>query len=159
MPEVSTFTIDTKVLDELARTCEWRTEQVLRKAAFDLEAEAKMVADAWPARDTSAMINSIGVAGEGGDAEKAASQAQSDNPDAKITPLPRPEKGAFHIGPQVNYAIYVERGVQKKSTPGEIEFGTYKMNARPFLQPAFEFIRNVYSDPEVWRREFFKGIS
>jgi hypothetical protein len=140
-----TFVLDTKVLDELARTLDKRTERVLAMAAFELESEAKMVADAWPARDTGAMISSIGVAGAGGDAEKAASQAASDNPDAEITTLPKPEKGAFHIGPQVNYAPYVE-------------YGTYKMGARPFLQPAFEFIRKVYSDAEVWKREFLKDL-
>jgi HK97 gp10 family phage protein len=83
---------------ELSQKAHEQIRQVLRKAAFDVEAHAKKVVPV----DTGNLRNSI----------------QSSFPDEFVAV----------VGTHVEYAPYVE-------------FGTYKMAARPYLMPAVEKVR------------------
>jgi hypothetical protein len=53
--------LDTTKLNQLIATAPKKTDQIIRTAAFMIEAEAKKNIRAWPLIDTGALLNSIAV--------------------------------------------------------------------------------------------------
>lgn len=56
-----TVKLDTTKLNQLISTAPKKTDQIIRNAAFMIEAEAKKNIRAWPLIDTGALWNSIAV--------------------------------------------------------------------------------------------------
>jgi len=132
--------IDTRVLDRIIRNHPKKVSELVRKTAFKVEQNAKMRA----AVDTGAMRNSIYVVTPDSDSyTQAAGAAKAANPNAETSPLPQPT-GEFtaHVGPAVEYAVYVE-------------LGSHKMAAQPFLVPAVEQERAAWE--KAWE-DLLKGV-
>lgn len=117
----SVVEVDTSRLDRILRNLEGNIEEALSAVGFSVEGKAKNNAPV----DTGALRNSIYTRAYSRDGESMArAMVRAANPQAEITPLPAPEsRNVVHVGPSVNYALYVE-------------FGTNRMGARPFLSQA-----------------------
>jgi len=107
--------------------------QVVRKAAFDIQADAQTMAPV----DTGALRNSIyTVTDRGSDYSTALSQAMSANPDAAILPAISPEEASVDdltaiVAVGAEYGIYVEMGTSRQA-------------AQPYLGPAAEGQRQAF---------------
>jgi HK97 gp10 family phage protein len=132
--------IDTRELDRIAANSDKTAEQILRRLAFEVEADAKQMAPI----DTGALRNSIYTVTEKsdgyGDASgKAMGSAWKKAGQIRETePHPAPGKGEARVGPCVNYAEYQE-------------FGTSKMPAHPYLIPALEKVRGKFEEGTTFK--------
>ena len=147
--------LDMRELEKLIKEEPARAARIIKATAFQVEAEAKSRAPV----DTGALKNSIysNLYGQSGLARMAL-QAQRKTvvmrrraskrvraraqrwADKRYIPLPQP--GSVYeaiVGPSVNYAIY-------------LEFGTFRMAAKPYLKPAVEAARAQYA--ERWKELF-----
>lgn len=121
MAKQTTVTLDTRVLDAIVRNLGGNVADAVAKAAFAIEARAKVRAPV----DTGALRASIytSLAG-GGRSSDAMADARSRNPDVETTPLPVPrDKHTAYVGPSVEYAT-------------ALEFGSAGRAAQPYLIPA-----------------------
>ena len=127
--------LDTTELDRIVANSEMKAEQVLRRLAFEVEGNAKMLAP----YDTTALRNSIyTVTEKENDYDKAENAAKSKNPRVQTEAHPKPGKGEARVGPCVDYAEYQE-------------FGTSKMAAQPYLIPAVERVRSKFEDGSTYK--------
>ena len=107
--------IDTGRLNEILGNLGPNTQDAVRATAFTIEAKAKVRAPV----DTGALRNSIYTR-----VGRTPSQMPVVTGDAARAELPEPnEDTTAHVGPSVEYALYVE-------------LGTHRMAAQPFLGPA-----------------------
>lgn len=102
-----------------------RVAVAVRKAAFEIEAEAKSRVPV----DTGALKNSIyTVTDQGSTYGQAAGAAVSANPRSKEVPeMAKPPGVSAIVAVAIDYGIYVE-------------MGTRKMEPQPFLGPAAEIV-------------------
>ena len=130
------FTLDTKELDRIASKLNVNRDAIIRRAAFEVEGEAKQNAP----YDTTALRNSIyTVTGDHNGYSSAANSAQSKNPEVRTEAFPNPPKGAAYVGACVEYAEYVEY-------PGAVRKG----GERPYLTPAAEHVAERYNNGKEW---------
>ena len=121
--------VDTQVAEQLLKDIPEKTDRIVRKHAFAIEAAAKIMAPV----DTSALKNSIHTRTSKTDgAADAESMATSANPGYGFDPAPKAKKlGIAYVGAGMEYAFYVE-------------FGTSRTPAQPFLGPAVEQQRTAF---------------
>ena len=131
------FKIDAKVLEQIAKNLEIKTEAVLRMCAEEIAMEAKQLVT--PITKTGALESSIYVASH----KENVMPPVPGNP--VRVPLPTPEEMAFTVGPSVNYGEYIEF----PGRPGGKRAG---WAGHPFLIPAFEHQKQRYSDPSLWKK-------
>ncbi len=130
------FVLDTRELDRICKVLNVNRDAIIRRAAFQIEAEAKKNAP----YDTTALKNSIyTVTGDHNGYAQASRAAKAKNPDAETEEFPTPPKGSAFVGACVEYAEYVEY-------PGAVRKG----GERPYLTPAFETVTNKYNDGKAW---------
>jgi hypothetical protein len=128
--------LDTKEVDRICKVLNVNRDAIIRRAAFQIEAEAKKNAP----YDTTALKNSIyTVTGDHNGYHQAATSAKAKNPDVQTEAFPTPAKGSAHVGACVEYAEYVEY-------PGAVRKG----GERPYLTPAAELIANRYNEGKEW---------
>ncbi len=136
--------IDTREVDRIMKALDVNADQIIRMIAFEIEAEAKQKAP----YETTALRNSIYVetkkgAFSGGNQSSfgdVASNVAEKNACATVEKFPSPKKqGYAHVGPCVDYAIYVEY-------PGKVRRG----GERPYLTPAAEEVARRYNSGEKW---------
>lgn len=139
MPTSSSYTLNTRVLDSLIKNTDGNVTKAIAKAAFMVEARAKIRAPV----DTGALRASIYTAmARSSGANKAMSEARSRRPEAKVTALPVPrDDHVAHVGPSVEYGQAVELGSATRS-------GT------PYLQPA---LRETEKDIKALLAEAVNG--
>lgn len=113
--------VDTRELDRILKGLPGRTIDNNRAIAFRIEAGAK----ARVPVDTGALRNSIYTECGG-----KKSGTPGDNP------FPSPSGTDAHVGPSMNYALFVE-------------FGTRRMGAQPYLVPAVREVERALADQ--WR--------
>lgn len=131
MPRDIDIRIDTRELDRLIRELPGNRRLVVRKVAFAVKARARLKAPV----DTGALYNSIYVRlGKSGEMPAQGTQ-----------PLPQPgDDDTAHVGPSVDYGGYVE-------------FGTSKMGAQPYLQPAVNDVaEELRSNPQQFVGHVFE---
>lgn len=137
--------IDTREVDRIMKALDVNADQVIRMIAFEIEADAKIRAP----YDTTALRNSIYVEtkkgafsnGSQSSIGNVSSTVTDKNPTATVEKLPAPAKeGYAHVGPCVDYAIYVEY-------PGNVRKG----GERPFLTPAAEEVARRYNSGDKWK--------
>jgi hypothetical protein len=129
----TTIVVDTKELDRIAAKLSISTDSVIRAMGFETQGMTRNAIEAQDAIDTGAYWNSIEVV------TPAGGKFREKAPPAEVeADIPEPPDHAVHVGPTVNYAVYVE-------------FGTYKMAARPSLIPSFEAICRDYLNPGKWK--------
>lgn len=150
-----TVMLDMRELDKLISEEPSRASKIVRATAFQVESEAKNRAPV----DTGALKNSIytNAVGHYGAARmphifKTLNPTRKHRISKKVIarskkwasrkyvflPFPASAYEAI-VGPSVNYGIYVE-------------YGTYRMAARPYLKPAVEVARRQYA--ERWKELF-----
>jgi hypothetical protein len=129
----TTVTVDTRELDRIASKLGVSTDGAIRAMAFAVQDFTENSISAWPAVDTANYKNSIMVKPASG-----AEYRKRTPPDDVIVSIPTPPEHSVYVGPTVNYAVYVE-------------FGTYKMSARPSLIPSFEAVCNEWAGPDKWK--------
>ena len=130
-----TWKLDTKKLDAIVANCDMKTEQILRRLAFEIEGIAKQLAP----YDTTALRNSIYTVTEKEDNyQQASADAISKRPGIETEAHPKPGKGEARVGPCVEYAAYQE-------------FGTSKMSAQPYMTPAVEKVRGKFEDGSTYK--------
>ena len=130
-----TWTMDTEKLDAIIRDANMTRDQIIKRAAFEIEAIAKRLAPV----DTSALRNSIyTVTPKEDNYQQAESSALSKNPEAGMVEIPTPPEGCASVGPAVEYGIYQE-------------FGTSKMAAQPYMTPAFEQVKAKLEDGRTYK--------
>lgn len=114
---------------ELIRKSPEKAKELVKKAAFELEARAKLEAKV----DTGFMRNSIYTVTFAGSGYAAAKQAaEAANPDARmIGEVGTPGEYQAFVAVGAEYAIYVE-------------YGTRFMAAQPFMTPAVEQVRKSF---------------
>lgn len=134
---VTQFVVDTKELDRIAAGLSVKTDSVIRALAYDVVGNTQNYIEAWPAIDTSAYIKSVYASDSLGNNMPA--EPSSLRPNAERTKLPSAQQGEAYVGPSIEYATFVE-------------FGTYKMPARPSLLPAAEITMRDYVSPEKWKK-------
>lgn len=113
--------VDTSRLNQILEHLPGNTDQAIRAVAFAIEGKAKMKAPV----DTSALRNSIYTRTDKGsfsDGKRIANLPEVPGDPVRVE-LPRPNDSTAHVGPSVEYAIWVE-------------FGTDRMSAQPYLGPA-----------------------
>lgn len=123
-----------------------------RKAGNEVRDVARQIAEAVSLRKTGAMIKAIGVR----------RMSKASTPGKEYVAV-----GVFKVrgGEYANTKHNVRKqrvGKEYKVDPPEFywkfhEFGTVKMRARPFLEPAFKLTKNGI--PEVMRWEIIKGMA
>jgi len=129
--------LDTKELDRIAAKLGTNRDAIIRRAAFEVEGEAKQNAP----HDTTALRNSIYVVTDKEDNySQAANKARAQRPGVQTQAHPKPPKGSAFVGPCVEYAEYVEY-------PGAVRKG----GERPYLTPAAEKVMNKYNSGEAWK--------
>jgi HK97 gp10 family phage protein len=139
MPSAVIVKLDTREVDRIAAKLGVNRNAIVRKAAFEIEAQAKINAP----YDTTAMRNSIyTVTGKDDGYSKASGAAMGKGwtQGGRIvdtSPHPKPPEGSAFVGPCVEYAEFVE-------------YGTSKMAAQPFLTPAAEKVEQAYNDGSKW---------
>jgi phage gpG-like protein len=143
----TTVKLDTRELDRIMKNLSINRDQMIRKIAFEVEAQAKQNAPV----DTSAMRNSIYTVTAQQDGYGAAmAAAKGQNPEVETTPHPKPKNGAAHVGPSVEYAAAVELGHLTK--PFRKTYGAQRfVAAQPFLVPAVEQVGAKYNDGSKWQ--------
>lgn len=129
--------LDTKALDQIAANLDINVEAVLRMCAEDIASEAKILVS--PLTDTGALVNSIYVASN----KENVMPSVPGNPER--VKLPTPEKGAFTVGPSVNYGEYIE-------FPGKPGGKRARWAGHPYMIPAFEHQAQRYKDPSLWKK-------
>lgn len=128
--------LDTKELDRIAKQLNTNRDAIIRRAAFEVEREAKQNAP----YDTTALKNSIyTVTGKDNGYATASKNVKRKRPEAQTEAFPTPPKGSAFVGACVEYAEYVEY-------PGAVRKG----GERPYLTPAFETVTNKYNDGKAW---------
>jgi hypothetical protein len=130
------FIIDTKELDRIAAGLKIKTDAVIRAMAFEDVGMTQSVIEAWPSIDTSAYLKSVYASTSMGN--NMPSEPGALRPKAERTRLPDAQSGEAYVGPSVDYATFVE-------------YGTYKMAARPALIPATEVVMRDYINPGKWK--------
>lgn len=120
--------VNTDRLNRILRNMGGNTSTAVRQVAFAVEGHAKMGAPV----DTGALKNSIYT-------RMGNEQAPRQAADVAIVPLPEPEnKQTAHVGPSVEYGIYVE-------------LGTARAHAQPYLAPAVAAVADeLESNPDVF---------
>jgi hypothetical protein len=129
----TTITVNTKELDRIAAKLGASTDSVVRAMGFEVQGVTRLSIEAQKAIDTGAYWNSIEVSTPSGAKFRDAAPPSDVEQD-----IPTPPDHSVIVGPTVNYAVYVE-------------FGTYKMAARPSLIPSFEAVANDYISPGKWK--------
>lgn len=135
MSNISNVTLDMKELERLSYYSRRNIVQIVKRFAFRVERGAKKLA----AVDTGAMRASIhtrvidGSGTEQGDVFNL-------NPNVETVELPDPgeENTIAVVGPTVSYAP-------------NVEFGTSRQAAQPFLFPAVEQERQNWENGEYWK--------
>ena len=140
--------LDTKEVDRIMKKLDVNVDAVIRRAAFQIEGEAKKKAP----YETTALRNSIYVETKAGAfsgghqssystvAGNAAQHAASAGNAAKTEKIPAPTKlGHAHVGPCMDYAAYVEY-------PGHVRKG----GERPYLTPPAEEVAHRYNSGKEW---------
>jgi hypothetical protein len=129
----TTVIVNTKELDRISAKLNSSTDSVIRAMGFEVQGMTRNAIDAQGAIDTGAYWNSIEVLMPSG-----AKFRNSDPPADVEQDIPTPPEHAIHVGPTVNYAVYVE-------------FGTKYVAARPSLIPSFEAVVSDYMSPDKWK--------
>lgn len=113
--------LDTRVLDAIIKNLSGNVANAVAKAAFSVEARAKIKAPV----DTGALRASIYASLQnGGRGTEAMGEARARNPEVETHPLPVPtDNHTAYIGPSVEYGA-------------AIELGTVRRAGTPYLQPA-----------------------
>lgn len=130
MASKTSVTVSFNRFPEIAAALPKETDEVVRKAAFDIEARAKDRARV----DTGALKSSIYVTLGSGESDyaQAASAAQAANPGVEVLPpADKPQAHEALVGPSVEYGAFVE-------------FGTRNTPAHPFMIPAAEEVRPAF---------------
>lgn len=111
---------------ELPAAIQTAVKRAVRKAAFDIQADAMRGA----AVDTGFLKNSIYVVTEGSSNYERAAIRAGKKSDAEMLPEvdPPPDKMTAYVAVGADYGVYVE-------------FGTINMAAQPYLTPAAEWVR------------------
>jgi HK97 gp10 family phage protein len=123
----ATYTLDTRELDRILKGMPSKRDEIVAKAAFEIEANAKKLAPV----DTGALKNSIFTKTKKRSGYRgAAADAQDKNPEVKNLPESEFEPGDNEavVGSSVEYAFWVE-------------MGHHKVSARPFLGTAYEMVK------------------
>jgi hypothetical protein len=129
----TTITVNTKELDRIAKNLKVNTQSALNAMGFQVEEMYKNSVDAQTRRITDSYHGGIYTSTPGRNNPPSINPAEG----AFQIPLPDAKDGEVVVGPSVNYAVY-------------IEFGTYKMAARPSLIPSFEAVASDYVSPDKW---------
>lgn len=138
MARKSVVTLDTKRLNRILKNLPTNTQNAVGKVAFAVERRAKQKAPVDTGALRASIYTRLGTRKDGFD--QAAQAAGGRNADANLTELPAPEnETTAHVGPSVEYGP-------------EVEFGTHKKSAQPFLTPA---VREV----ERELAEIFKDVA
>lgn len=126
--------LDTRVLDGILKQAEPNARDAVMKAAFSIEAHAKVNIQQMDAIDTGALLNSVYTSVQGqSNGQAAMSQAQALNPDAETVPLPVPNGPLkAHIGPSMEYSA-------------DVHFGTDTMPGRPYLLDAVTQVEREFA--------------
>ena len=123
--------VNTRILDKLRHELRGRLENVVKKTAFDIEAEGKRGSPVDTGANRSSIYTTLS---DGGDSySPAASAARSQRPGLPLQ-SPRSVEGdkiEARIGPSTFYGIL-------------LEFGTTTMAARPYMTPALERSREPF---------------
>jgi hypothetical protein len=130
------FIVDTKELDRIASGLKVKTDAIIRAMAMEDVGMTQAVIEAYPSIDTSAYLKSVYASTSMGN--DMPSEPSSLRPNATRTKLPEAKEGEAYVGPSVDYAVFVE-------------YGTYKMPARPALIPASEAVMRDYTNPGKWK--------
>jgi HK97 gp10 family phage protein len=127
--------LDTKELDRISAKLGKSRNAIVRRAAFEVESEAKQNAP----YDTTALRNSIYTVTKGSNGySKASNSAKSKRTGIETEAHPTPPEGSAYVGPCVGYAEFVE-------------FGTSRMAAQPYLTPAAEHVMQKYNSGDAWK--------
>lgn len=131
---LSKIKLDTRELDRIAKRLDINRERVLVRIAAEIEMRAKVMAPL----DTGALRNSIFFQGRNqGTFAQAVSAALAANPDVEMDSLPDIPKDSVIVGTPISYAEYME-------------FGTSRVGARPYMQPAIEGVYSKYNTGAAW---------
>lgn len=124
-----TIRITANRLPTLPARLRQQASAAVRKAAFDIEANAKQSVPV----DTGALKNSIyTVTDQGSTYGQAVGSASSANPHGHpVAEAPKPAGISAVVAVGMEYGVYVE-------------LGTRKMAARPFLGPAAEVVKPAF---------------
>lgn len=122
-------TVDTTKLDSILKHLDGNMANAVAKAAFAVEAEAKLNAPV----DTGALRASIYTSlHNGGRGSQAMAQARSLRPEAVTEALPTPRTGnTAYVGPSVEYGA-------------EVELGSARRPGTPYLQPAVRAVEGQF---------------
>lgn len=123
----ATYTLDTRELDRILKAMPSKRDEIVAKAAFEIEDKAKKLAPV----DTGALMSSIFTKTKRSNGYRTAcGNAQNKNPKAKMLPESEFEikDGEALVGSPMEYAFWVE-------------IGHHKVNSRPFLGTAFEMVK------------------
>jgi hypothetical protein len=132
MPAKLHYVLDTLRLQSILSRLPGRTEDNNRAIAFRVEAGAKLKSP----RDTGANAASIyTVCGKQDGLGASQAEVLQKNPEAvpHQGKLPAPKGHDAHVGPSMDYSIY-------------LEFGTHRMAARPYLVPALREVENALAE-------------
>lgn len=122
MARNSVVKLDTRKLNQIIKHLPGNTTDAVGSVAFSVERKAKMKAPVDTGALRASIYTRLGTRKDGFD--QASTSARGRNPDATLTEIPQPENNqTAHVGPSVEYAI-------------EVEYGTHKKAARPYLTPA-----------------------
>lgn len=138
---MSDIKLDTRELDRILRDSKLKAQQVINKLAFQIERRAKMLAPV----DTGALRASIytNTPGKSGFNGSIIGLARRGKKHARVMTreveeLPAAEEGSAIVGSPMSYATHVE-------------YGTYKMGARPYLTPAVQTVVSQFNSGQTWQ--------
>ena len=134
MPNRNNVTLDTFGLNRILRNLPGNQKQLIKRLAFEVEARAKLKAPV----DTGALRASIYTHVDG-----EAADPPSIDGDAPRVALPDPPANTAHVGPSVDYGLYVE-------------LGTSDMVAQPYLTPA---VREVEANLRSYMDDFQRVVT
>lgn len=125
----TTVTVDTTKLDTILKKLDGNMANAIAKAAFAVEAQAKLNAPV----DTGALRASIYASlHNGGRGSQAMAAARSLRPEAETQALPTPRDGnTAYVGPSVEYGA-------------EVELGSARRPGTPYLQPAVRAVEGEF---------------
>lgn len=147
--------LDDRKLRQLAREFERSGDEIVRSMAFEIEGEAKMNAPV----DTSALRNSIYTETDRGSFE-GGRPLNGGLPDLRLPArgkrsrrlvtslsqahLPRPRRHEAHIGPSVEYGLYVELGANGRAGQPFLETAVVKVAQGSEFQRAVRKVLKSY---------------
>ncbi len=144
MAEGVKVVLDTRELDRIASALGTNRNAIVRKAAFEIESEAKQNAP----YETTALRNSIYTVTDGHNGySNASGAAKSKRPDIETEAHPEPPEGSAYVGPCVEYAARIEYGFNDTDSLGR----RYHQAAQPYLTPAAEHVMQKYNNGEAWK--------